>query len=686
MHLVSTYLAFGIALTLANPASFSITFEGPFEAEAGGVHNIHISYEHKHDGEISMHYGSCLAAAATDCHHHVGSTHVGRHPLAGKHNRISTDQRPVRYVWLPPQDTPDGGCLHAFSEGLLVGRSQPIRITRRKSRRQTIPIAEIADAEGPWFDGVEHLSAKEPGTAFVSQAKSKSIGILGGGMSGLMTSLLLESVGIHDWKILEASQRVGGRVHTSYLNGTTPDQYQYQEMGPMRFPVSITDADTNETIQIQDMRLVFQLADHMNMLNNNDPTYKVNFIPWIQASQNQPVPTPKRRFDGTIPGAAEVKANPSLASNVTASYSNATAVEAAETAYDNRVGLNKTQMAAFGRNVFKAHKWAVDRGLFDFSEAGYIRYVLHNTWNITDEADSLSDVDPSWPYETVYFDATTWRTIDQGLSRLPHSFEPHILNRTLFGVSVSEMSWDPETEKMTVGYRPGSPFDPNTTKMSFDYTVVAVPFTKVRLWRLPAFTSLMSRAIGTLNYEQSCKVALHYKSRFWEHLEHPIIGGCGSVNIPGIGSVCFPSYKLNASMPGVILASYQSGVPARSLGAMTEEQHVAYVQRAMVETLGPLAESEWTGNYDRICWENNEYQAGAWAAPTLAQQPLYLQAFFRTEMNTVFVGEHTSYTHAWIFSALESAVRGTTQLLLDMGLVDEAKNITGTWMARWISV
>lgn len=52
----------------------------------------------------------------------------------------------------------------------------------------------------------------------------------------------------------------------------------------------------------------------------------------------------------------------------------------------------------------------------------------------------------------------------------------------------------------------------------------------------------------------------------------------------------------------------------------------------------------------------------------------------------MFVGEHTSYTHAWIWSALESAVRGTTQLLLDMGLVDEAKEITEFWMARWISV
>jgi hypothetical protein len=84
--------------------------------------------------------------------------------------------------------------------------------------------------------------------------------------------------------------------------------------------------------------------------------------------------------------------------------------------------------------------------------------------------------------------------------------------------------------------------------------------------------------------------------------------------------------------------------------------------------------------------QNNEFQAGAWANPSLAQQPLYLPAFFTTQMNTVFIGEATSYTHAWIFSALESAVRGTTQLLLDMGLVDEAKEVVETWMARWISV
>lgn len=52
----------------------------------------------------------------------------------------------------------------------------------------------------------------------------------------------------------------------------------------------------------------------------------------------------------------------------------------------------------------------------------------------------------------------------------------------------------------------------------------------------------------------------------------------------------------------------------------------------------------------------------------------------------IFVGEHTSYTHAWIASAIESGIRGSVQLLLELGLVDEAKATVDKWMARWIDV
>ena len=190
------------------------------------MHNIHINYHAPHDGELSIVYGDCTIRTLNDAHHVLGRTHVGNHELAKRHLEWN-EQRPNRFVWLVPESMSSGGCLHAFSNDELLGKSQPVTVGRRNHRRN-LAASEFMDAMGPWFDGVTYLKEKEPESVFVSQAKSKKVGILGGGMSGLMTAHILDSVGFHDWQIIEASSRIGGRVHTSYLNGTKPDQYQYQ--------------------------------------------------------------------------------------------------------------------------------------------------------------------------------------------------------------------------------------------------------------------------------------------------------------------------------------------------------------------------------------------------------------------------------------------------------------------------
>lgn len=613
----------------------TVAFQDEIFAEAGGMHNVHIEYTEPLDGKLSLHYGSCNAKSSSDCHHSLGETHVGNHGLAKRHAN-HPDQRPTKFVWLPPHDAPSDGCLHAFSGDRLVGRSAPVTMARRKQRRWTAA-ADIMDAEGPWFDGVAYLQEKEPEDAFVSAEKSKTIGILGGGMSGLMTAHLLDSVGIHDWTIVEASSRIGGRVHTTYLNGSKPEDYQYQEMGPMRFPVSISDPDTNETLQIMDHRMVFQLADELNKQNGNDSSLAVNFIKWIQSSPGVPSSTSKRRPDGTVPSVAEVSDDPAYATNLNATYSNATLVAQAKGAIEEWSDLDHDKIASIATNVFRAHKQAVADGYFDFSEAGYLKYLLHYDNNITDQVTDISGSLPNWLYEDVYFEATEWRTIDKGLSRLPAAFGPQVVNRTIFQTSVQGMSFDEDTQKLSILHRDNNLFDVEPQSMEVDYAVVAIPFSRVRLWNpMPDYTSLLSRAINRLNYQQSCKVALHYETRFWEHLEHPIIGGCGSSNIPGVGSICYPSYGINSNGPGVILASYVSGTYARSLAALTEEQHVARVQRAMIEVHGSVAQDQFTGSYDRICWENNEFQNGAWASPLVGQQQLYLPAYFHTEKHTVF--------------------------------------------------
>ncbi|EQB48846.1 L-amino-acid oxidase [Colletotrichum gloeosporioides Cg-14] len=662
----------------------TISFKGPFEVESNGIRNINIEYNGSLDGELAIVYGDCDLKSSQDAHHKIGQTHIGSHPAAKRHLEW-TDQRPTKFVWMVPEDV-TSGCLHAFVDNQLVGRSTEHVVKSRKMRKRAT-FADSTDPMGPWFDGVEYLKQKQPDEVFVASVKNKTFGILGAGISGLHTGLLLDSVGIHNWKILESSDRIGGRIRTTYLNGTSWDEGQHHELGPMRFPHSIHDPDTNETYPINDQKMIYQLADVLNEINKDaDPALQINFIPWLQVSDNAPVATKQRRPDGTVPGRKEIAADPSLQSNTT--YSNATAVKEAIAALDDFKDLTPEKAKFYATNVFQAHKQAVEQGMFDFSEVEYLRYVMKTDLNVTDEATPSNVVWPMWEFETVYFMANEWRTVDGGISRLPAAFENIVKDRIAYKTKVFSVQYNEEENNLDVTWRQtgSNPWLKNTTTETFDYVFNSVPLNVLKYWKLPPHSSLMRRAIERTVFLGAVKVAMQYKTRFWEHLEHPIIGGCGRTDIYGIGQICYPSYNINATGPGVMLTSYAPDADAVVACSMPAEEHIAYIQQAMVEIHGPIADEMWTGNYERHCWEQDEHHAGAFAVPIVPQQQLYLPAFWQTEFNTVFIGEATSFTHSWVFSALESSTRGTVQMLLDLGLVDEAKEITRTWMARWISV
>lgn len=179
------------------PRTTSVDFLGPISIEAGGIHNIHISYNTPLDGDLSIHYGACAQSpsSASQTHHRVGTTGIGKRALS-KRNLEWEDSLPERFVWVVPSSIPDQGCLHAFLNGdELIGVSRPIDVTTKRSRRG-IPIADYVDAEGPWFDGVEYLTQKEPDKTFVAKAKGSTIGILGGGMSGLMSAVCIGALSV----------------------------------------------------------------------------------------------------------------------------------------------------------------------------------------------------------------------------------------------------------------------------------------------------------------------------------------------------------------------------------------------------------------------------------------------------------------------------------------------------------
>ncbi|KAG0639934.1 flavin-containing amine oxidoreductase-domain containing protein [Tuber brumale] len=669
----------------ASPAPHSSTHPIGLEVRTAidtGVANVHLIRRSPVSGGVVYTYGSCSSFSSQDCHHFVSSTPLG------------TDAD--RLLWKVPEDAPPDGCISAWgmNGGGLLGRSLPLDVRaglkrRNLARREINPIemdnSSGIDTSGPWFDGVKLLKDKEVPPIVIEELKKKKIGILGAGISGLMTGLLLDSQGFHNWEITEASQRLGGRIHTEYFaGGPTTDDYQYQEMGPMRFPRSIKYAETNESLIIRDHHIVFQLADYLNNKNKNDANLVVKFIRWIQTNPNarsyfQGI----RKPDGSVPTLAEAQADPSLSP---APITDPSYKEVEEQLFN--LFMTKEKMAELANNVYKAHKKAIDEGWDDFSEFEYIHTLLGASLNVTDLAITSPEsiADSFWDnyFDNVYFSATDWVTIDHGLNRLPLAFGPTVKDRVKFGRRVDKIGYSKSANKVEFSWRKDFR-DRDYLTAEYDYALVAAPFSIVRKLRTPVFSSVLGRAIGRLGYTNACKTAVQFKTRFWEHLNPPIFGGCTATDIPLIQTYCYPSYNLNGTGPGVLLASYNFGATADRSISFTDDEHIEHVMAAMEEIHGPVVRQQFM-RAERKCWILDGFEAGSWAAPLIGQHKLYIPSYFNVENNIIFIGEHTSYTHGWIASALESAVRGTVQLFLEWGLVDEAKNITETWMGRWITV
>lgn len=550
------------------------------------------------------------------------------------------------------------------------------------------PLLQDFDALGAWFDGIASIT-DETNHSTKAHAQNTSIAIVGAGISGLATALMLDSVGVHNWEIIEASERVGGRFRTKYLGGTQ----EWAEMGPMRLPYSVTYND-GETLEYTDHRMVFQLAGILNDMNRNESRWKVDFIPWIQHNPNELIGLDTgRHADGRIPTRAEIEQDPSLGEGtaMTAQEYNSTQAKM------NRILKDKNTLKCLQRDVWRAHKRAMDQGLDDWSEQAMMRHVFHASENVTDEIWTSSDYDVFWDElhhnSNLEFDGssgtlgrTEWKCIDGGFNRLSDAFLPHVTDRLTLnrkvrklesvqdvGRTKTRLSWYPSVSNRTYQSR------------EYDYTIMALPFTMTRFMDLPPFSSVLDRAIGEsgLRFKSACKVALLFSERFWEKGDKPIFGGYSKPPSAAMGALYYPVYGLNESRPGVII-QYRGGDWSDRLVSFSDEEYVQTVLDAIVSLHGEQARDLYTGHYEKLCWLQDEHTATSWCRPDVEQHKLYIPAYHRIEHNTIFIGEHTAPTHAWVSSSLHSAVRGAVQLLLDLGLYDEAKELNQRWMGQWI--
>ncbi|CRK11632.1 hypothetical protein BN1723_009445 [Verticillium longisporum] len=673
-------LVLGVAVATAIPSDLPLKLETRAEIKSRAA-NVHLRLERAVDGPIDFTYGSCSSSTLQDSHHTVAKVEA---------------QHGQRLVWIIPEKAESNGCLSAWDgKGALVGRSEPQVLHHQWKRRiqkrgpESIKMNGTGfDHVGAWFEGVKYLEQQQPGPVDVEKAKAKEIAIVGAGMSGLMTWLVLSQSGLTNLTIIEGGKRLGGRVRTEYLSGG-PFDYSYQEMGPMRIPDTYTDPSSNKTFNISDQQIVYQLAEELNKLNGHDASLSVNFIKWIQSDRNGlNYRNSVRMPSGLPPTINEIGLNSSLGPVPVELSASAKGLQADLAEYLPGPEFNDL----IAKNIFRAHSEWIKNGLKGlggdvWSEFAFM--VNHLGGSLADaSAIGRTSYESFWAsiYNGFYFVYGTWKTVDGGLSRLPAAFRPLVEDVTVMDRRIERVSYEPTSDRVTLQWRDNQTLQA-LQSASYDYAVISAPFTVVRSWRLPPLNPVLSSAINSMKYYGACKVALEFSERFWEHYAKPIVGSCSTTtDIPTVGNVRYPSYNVNGTGPASLLASYVSGDVGASWLGRSEAEHVQYVLDATVEIHGEEVRALYTGNYNRRCWQLDPLAVGAWGSPTVGQHQLWIPEYHKTHSNLVFVGEHTSITHAWVSSALESGIRGGVQLLLELGLVDEARATVDKWMARWIDV
>ncbi|PHH60542.1 hypothetical protein CDD82_2265 [Ophiocordyceps australis] len=553
----------------------------------------------------------------------------------------------------------------------------------------------------PWLGiGIQARTAARP---------NATIAIVGAGITGLTAALLLDSVGVHNWELLEASQRVGGRFRTRFVGGTQ----EWAEMGPMRLPWRATYKSDGSRHEYSDHAMVLQLAQWLNQLNAGEAQRQIGFIPWIQHDANERIARgTARHADGRVPTRAEIELDASLGRGppLRSSEYNDTKRLVAE------LLMKEQTLRDIQRDPWRAHRAAMDAGFDDWSLQALLRHVLRVDADVADAIWTASDYDVLWD-EMVHnsnlaldgspasLGETEWLCVDGGFDRLAEAFVPHVASRLKLGRKVKQVSTmrlnasaaAPPSTQTRLTWCWDEPHAPphapsarrGCASKTYSYTLMTPPFTMTRLMDLPRFSSILTRAVSEagLRFKSACKVALLFSQRFWEAGPRPIFGGYSMPSNLAVGALYYPSYGTNSSPPRPgLITHYRGGDWSDRFVSMTPDQHAEMALEAVVDLHGPQARQLYTGKYERLCWLQDEHTATAWCRPDVMQHRLYIPAYHRTEQNMIFMGEHTAPTHAWISSSLHSAVRGVVQLLLELGMPDEAKEVNRRWMGRWIGM
>lgn len=474
--------------------------------------------------------------------------------------------------------------------------------------------------------------------------------IIGAGMAGLTAAYLLQQAG-HRVRIVEANNRVGGRVQT--FRSFSGDLYA--EAGAMRIPTQ--------------HQLVAAFAETFKL--PREPFFNVDIDP---ATRNDAAPV-KRNNEYLFVNGVKIRRSQygvgeggQLNFPLPVGEQGRTAGELLDAALAGlRDFISADPHAHWPVVIERFGEYSVRRFLKEqtlYSEEAIEMIVLLNNL----ESRLMTSFVQAFIELAIINDKASYWQIPGGNDQLPQAFLPALKEHIRFGTRIGAIGWSSGAGKVNANTTAGE-------TLSADAAIVAIPFSSLRFVRTdPLFSPPRRRAIRELHYDAATKVLLEFDRRFWEQDDN-IFGGGSVTDLPN-RYVYYPSHDLGGSGGGVVLASYTWGEDALRWDSLTVPERLEMALDGLAQIHGPGIRKLHRGGATKS-WMQDPFSCGEAAIFAPGQFESVMPFLIEPEGGKVhFAGEHTSLKHAWIEGAIESGVR--TALEVSEGRNPSAKQLGKT--------
>lgn len=482
----------------------------------------------------------------------------------------------------------------------------------------------------------------------------KDIVVLGAGAAGLVAAHELVALG-HKVTILEARDRIGGRIHTRYFSDGS-----YNEIGAMRIAASHDYVHYYiDKVGLRDKVIPFINSVDENFLDIRGVVCRLSegrekIYPKFNMSEPQRDQYP----GGAIFGAITQNTIDTLTPGELTSL------------FEGRVDTDYLRYLA-------------NTSLGEYFETR----VSHDVKELIGSFTSLS---VWWDKAVTMFlrdnivgTGDNLTTILGGVSQLPEGLADKTGAETRLNTDVTRISLTSE-KSVEIHYADA---DGRRTE-SCDYVLCTIPFSVMRRMVLEGLSVAKMRVIRDMAWAGATKVLLNCRERFWQREYSIFAGGSVSDNIQrqtfypmdqadiaplddapkfhGVYSHTPRSAigrKKGASdkSPGVLIGAYAWGRDSRRLGALGEHER-AEVVMDHIERFHPEIR-EYVVDTATVDWEEERYSAGAFAFLRPGQLEHIFQDAGKPEGRLYFAGDHCSTDQAWIQGSMISALQAVEDIV-----------------------